>query len=100
MVTVYLTYRERSRGVVELVEGRAPVMQGCMLSSLHRIHASKWRAVLKQLEGYHTERVDIHFEVVGLVSEDFRRHVSVGACFPCQPELGVQIVASVLIDRQ
>ena len=33
--------------------------------------------MLKQLEGYHTERVDIHFEVVWLMPEDLRRHVAV-----------------------
>ena len=63
--------------VGELVEGRPPVMKSGMLSSLHRVHAGKGRTVLKQLEGDHTEGVDINFEVVGLVSEDLRRHVAI-----------------------
>lgn len=52
-------------------------MEGCMLGCLNRVHASKRRAVLKQLEGDHTERIHIHFEVVRLMPEDLRRHVAV-----------------------
>lgn len=48
-----------------------------MLGCLNRVHSSKRRTVLKQLEGYHTERVDVYFEVVWLMPEDLRRHVAV-----------------------
>ena len=52
-------------------------MQGCMLGSFYRVHASKGRTVLKQLKRYHTERVDVYFEVVGLMSEHLWSHVAV-----------------------
>lgn len=77
MTTLHVAYRVRSCCIFELVESWPPVMQRCMLGSLHRVHSSKRRAVLKQLKCYHAERVDIHFEIVGLMSEDLRRHISV-----------------------
>ena len=52
-------------------------MQSCMLCSLDWVHSRKRRTVLKQLEGYHTERVDIDFEIVRLMSEDLRSHVAI-----------------------
>lgn len=75
-------------------------MEGCMLGCLNRVHTGERRAVLKQLEGYHTERIDIHFEVVWLMPEDLRRHVAVRPCLACQLELGFQVVAGMLVDRQ
>ncbi len=71
------TYRVRSCWVLELVHAWPPVMQGCMLGSFYRVHASKGRTVLKQLKRYHTKRVDVYFEVVGLMSEHLWSHVAV-----------------------
>lgn len=85
------------RGVIELVEGRAAVLESSSLGSRHRVHAGKRGHVLKQLVGNHTEGVDIHFGVVGLMAEDLGGHVAVGPRLPRQLEGRLQVVAGVLV---
>lgn len=41
-----------------------------------------------------------YLEVVGLVSENFWRHVSVAACLACELKFRVQVITGMLIDRQ
>ena len=82
-----MAYRVGHAGIIQLAESRPPVMQCCLLGSLNRVHASKRRTMLQKLESNHTEGVHVHFEVVGLMSEHLWSHVTVRACFACQPEL-------------